>query len=316
MPLIGDDERRRLVTASHQPAPLFGLNIDPADRNLPLAYRLADLADASGYDWVGIQDHPYIPQHLDTWTLMSVLAARTTRVRFIPNVLNLPLRQPAVLAKSAATLDVITAGRIEIGLGAGGYWDGIYSYGGPRRSPREAVDALDEAMHVMRLLWDSSAPATFNGVYYRLSAAKPGPPPAHRIGIWLGALGPRMLRLTGRAADGWLISAPYVPPEQVLPLQERIDDGARRAGRDPAAIRRGYNLMGVIELPGRPAVRPKRAGTTFGPVDHWVEQIVGYYRVQRMDTFAFWPLADEETQARAFIEQVVPEVKRSLRVDS
>lgn len=307
---------RRMRAASDRPAPLFGVNIDPSIGNLALANRIAELADQLELEFAGIQDHPYIATHLDTWTLLTALAARTRRVRFLPNVLNLPLRPPAVLAKAAATLDAITGGRFEMGLGAGGYWDGIAAYGGQRRTPAEAVDALDEAIHIMRLLWDprhAGQDVSFAGAYYRLDGARPGPSPAHPIGIWLGALKPRMLELTGARADGWLVSVPYAPPEVIPAMQARIDAAATQSGRNTTAIRRGYNLMGVIDLPGRSRVTATRPGTLVGPPDAWVDTIARYYRELGMDTFFFWPLGGaEEAQIEAFAKQVIPGVRQAL----
>src|SRR5882757_6848456 len=110
-------------------------------------------ADESGLDVVGIQDHPYQRRFLDTWTVLSYAAARTERVRLVPDVANLPLRPPAVLAKAAASLDLLSGGRVELGLGAGGFWDAIVAMGGPRRSGPESVDALEEAIDVIRAVW-------------------------------------------------------------------------------------------------------------------------------------------------------------------
>src|SRR5438270_13180145 len=124
-------------------APLCGLNIDPSLRNLELAYALTKLADSAKLDFISIQDHPYNANFFDTWTLLTFLGSRTQHVRLMTNVVNLPLRPPAVLAKAAATLDILTNGRVELGLGAGGYWEGIVSYGGTQRVPGEAVSALD-----------------------------------------------------------------------------------------------------------------------------------------------------------------------------
>src|SRR5437588_13128435 len=191
-------------------APLFGLNIDPSLKNLQLAYNLTHLADSAKLDFISIQDHPYNANFFDTWTLLTFLGSRTQHVRLMTNVVNLPLRPPAVLAKAAATLDVLTNGRVELGLGAGGYWEAIASYGGPQRTPGEAVSALEEAIAVMRTLWQPMPPnqtVNFSGKFYQLVNAHPGPPPAHPIGIWLGAIKPKMLRLTGQKADGLIISA-------------------------------------------------------------------------------------------------------------
>jgi alkanesulfonate monooxygenase SsuD/methylene tetrahydromethanopterin reductase-like flavin-dependent oxidoreductase (luciferase family) len=132
----------------------------------------------------------------------AVLAAKTERIRLVPAVANLPLRPPAMLAKAAASLDLLGGARVELGLGAGAFWDAIVAMGGQRRSGREAVDALGEAIEVIRLMWSGQRSVRFSGRHYRIKGVHPGPRPAHPIGIWLGAYGPRMLALTGTKADG------------------------------------------------------------------------------------------------------------------
>jgi alkanesulfonate monooxygenase SsuD/methylene tetrahydromethanopterin reductase-like flavin-dependent oxidoreductase (luciferase family) len=201
-----------------------------------------DAADATGLDVVGVQDHPYQRRFFDTWTLLSYAAARTERVRLVPDVINLPLRPPAVLAKAAATLDVLSGGRVELGLGAGAFWDAIEAMGGPRRTGPESVDALEEAIAILRASWDGERSVYAEGRHYRVHGLHPGPPPAHCIGIWLGAYGPRMMGVTGRLADGWLPSVPRLPLDEVPRRHALIDEAARHAGRDPAAIRRACNL--------------------------------------------------------------------------
>src|SRR5437763_9934192 len=110
-------------------------------------------ADRTGLDLVGIQDHPYQRRFLDTWTLIANLAGRTERIRFFPDVANLPLRPPALLAKAVASLDVLTGGRVELGLGAGAFWEGIAAWDGPQRTPGQSVDAVEEAIEVIRRVW-------------------------------------------------------------------------------------------------------------------------------------------------------------------
>lgn len=303
-------------TAAIRLAPRFGISVLPATRDIEKALALTRLADTIGLDIVSAQDHPYNPAFLDTWTLLSVLGARTRRVRLLPNVANLPLRPAPVLAKAAASLDVLTGGRVELGLGAGGFWDGIASYGGPRRSPGEAVDALEEAIAVMRALWQPGVPGktiTLPGTYYALENAHPGPPPAHPIPIWIGALGPRMLRLTGRLADAWIPSMSYVLPERVPAMQDIISEAALGAGRRPEAVRRAYNIGGVIRAPGDPNIQPRRPGILVGEASHWVEQLVYFSTELSMDTFIFWPAGGNEArQIRAFATEVVPAVRAAL----
>src|ERR687893_2476442 len=114
---------------------LFGIFPTPsaAERDDVVEQVLA--AERAGLDLVGIQDHPYQRRFLDTFSLIADLAARTERVRFFPDVANLPLRHPSVMAKAAASIDRMSGGRFELGLGAGGFWDSIAAMGGPRRRP-------------------------------------------------------------------------------------------------------------------------------------------------------------------------------------
>jgi alkanesulfonate monooxygenase SsuD/methylene tetrahydromethanopterin reductase-like flavin-dependent oxidoreductase (luciferase family) len=166
-------------------------------------------------------------------------------VRFVPDVLNLPLRLPALIAKSVASLDRLSGGRVELGLGAGAFWDAVEAMGGPRRTPKESVDALEEAVRVIRAFWSGERSITVDGDHYRVKGAHPGPPPAHPVGIWIGAYGPRMLRLTGRLADGWLPSLGdhYLQPDDIPSRQAAINEAARGAGREPGDIERAVNVM-------------------------------------------------------------------------
>jgi alkanesulfonate monooxygenase SsuD/methylene tetrahydromethanopterin reductase-like flavin-dependent oxidoreductase (luciferase family) len=218
----------------------FGVFINPialAEHSLGVAV----LADDLGFDLIGLQDHPYQSRFLDAWTLLTAMAMRTKRIQVFPDVANVPLRPPAILAKAAASLDLLTGGRVELGLGAGGSFDAIKAIGGPMRTRGESVDALEEAIQVIRLMWSGQRGASFEGKYYQLAGVHAGPPPAHPIGIWLGAYKPRMLSLVGRAADGWVPSLGYAQPADLLEGNTRIDEAAVAAGRDPKAIRRVLN---------------------------------------------------------------------------
>ena len=171
----------------------FGVSVEPLADPPDWAARIASAADRAGLDLVGIQDHPYQRRFLDTWTLIATLVPVTESVRFFPDVANLPLRPPAMLAKAAASLDVISGGRIEMGLGAGAFWDAVVAMDGPRRSPGEAVRSVEEAIKVMRLVWATSVRCGSKASSTRSNGMRPGPHPVHDIGIWVGAYGPRML---------------------------------------------------------------------------------------------------------------------------
>ena len=202
-------------------------------------------SERAGFDLVTFQDHPYQPAFLDTWTLLSWVGARTERVQLAGNVHNLPLRPPAVLARSAASLDRLTNGRMALGLGTGGFWDAIVAMGADRRTPAEAVLALSEAIVIIREIWDTDTRGGIfrDGQFYHLDGATRGPAPAHPIPLWLGAYGPRMLDLVGTAADGWLPSLGRLDGTAALGAgNARIDAAAQAAGGEPSSIRRLLNV--------------------------------------------------------------------------
>ncbi len=268
----------------------FGISVVPATADLADIRRAVVRADELGFELVGIQDHPYEARFVETWSLIADLLARTERIRIFPDVANLPLRVPAMIAKQAATLDVLSGGRFELGLGAGAQWGPIEAMGGPHRSPGEAVDALEEAIRIIRLFWGGEESIELQGSHYRVDGLDPGPAPAHPIGIWVGAYKPRMLALTGRMADGWVPSAPYAPPEVIPGMRDRIDRAAEAAGRDPGEIRRIYNVVGSFESSSE-----------------WIETLRGYAELG-FDTFILWPRGDVIEQIERVAEEVVPHV--------
>lgn len=274
----------------------FGYFLVPAADEPHRLIETAETLDRLGFDLIGIQDHPYQARFLDTWTLLTTIAARTTRLRIFPDVANLPLRPPAVLAKAAASLDLLTAGRVELGLGAGAFWDAVVAMGGPRRAPADAVAALSEAIEVIRLMWSGDRAARFDGEHYRLAGVHPGPKPAHDIGIWLGAYGPKMLTLVGSKADGWLPSSGYLPPAKLAEATARIDDAAHSAGRDPAEIRRIYTVSGDHE----PA--------------HWIEVLTELTLEYGLDGFVFDVDPDPAVLGR-LADDVIPAVRRNVAAE-
>src|SRR4051794_27704306 len=253
------------------------------------------VADRLGLDLVGIQDHPYQRRFLETMSLLAFLAARTTRVRLFPDVANLPLREPAVLAKEAATIDLLSGGRFELGLGAGAFWDAIGAMGGPVRSPGESVEALEEAIMVVRAMWGGQRSVRVPGRFYALDGLNPGPQPAHEIGIWVGAYRPRMLRLTGRHADGWIPTLPRLPLADVSARSAIIDEAAREAGRDPAAVRRVANVD-----PGD--------GFLDGSSEQIAEELLALHREHGFDAFVFTLGEDRLGEITRLAEEVAPAV--------
>ncbi|NMR20053.1 LLM class flavin-dependent oxidoreductase [Cellulomonas fimi] len=248
---------------------LFGSFITPTNTAPDRVVALAQLSERVGLDLATFQDHPYQPRYLDTWTLLSWVAAVTERIHVAANVTNLPLRPPAVLARAAASLDLLSGGRLELGLGAGGFWDAIEGMGGRRLTPGQSVEALDEAIDIIRGIWDADdrSRLVVDGTYHRVDGAKRGPAPAHDIGVWIGAYKPRMLRLIGRKGDGWLPSLSYVASLQDLAdANAIIDEAATAAGREPRAVRRLLNVGGQLTHAASDRL-------LVGPPEQWAEQL-------------------------------------------
>lgn len=279
---------------------LFGTFITPVAQPVTHAVDLAVVADRAGLDLATFQDHPYQAAFHDTWTLLAYVASRTERIRVSGNVLNLPLRQPAVLARAAASLDLLSGGRFELGLGSGAFWDAIVAMGGQRLTPGQAIGALEEAIGIIRAIWATDQPGgvRVEGNYYRVKGAKRGPAPAHDIGIWLGAYKPKILQLTGRVADGWIPSLAYLPggPADLAEMNARIDDGAAAAGRDPASVRRLLNISGQFAQSGRSLLN--------GPPQQWAEQLAEI--ALTYGTSGFILAADDEYAIERFAAEVAP----------
>ncbi|MDQ2622509.1 MAG: LLM class flavin-dependent oxidoreductase [Actinomycetota bacterium] len=277
----------------------FGVFVTPEADRTEEVIELAELADVSGLDLVTFQDHPYQARFLDTWTLISNVAARTSNVRLAPNVANLPMRPPVVLARSVASLDILSGGRVELGLGAGAFWEAIEAIGGRRLTPGQGVDQLTEAIDVIRSIWDVSARSVrFEGEYYEIRGAHTGPAALHPIEIWLGAYKPRMLALTGAKADGWLPSMGYADPSELGAMNAAIDRAAEEAGRDPSKVRRLYNLTSTFGT---------GAGFLEGSPADWAEQLAELTLTEGFGTYIL--SADSESLLQRFAEEVAPAVR-------
>ena len=282
----------------------FGTFITPRTTAPDAVVELAQRSEALGYDLVTFQDHPYQPALLDAWTLLAWVAAQTERVQLAANVINLPLRPPAVLARAAASLDLLSNGRINLALGAGAFWDAIAAMGGQRLTPGQAVDGLSEAIDVIRGLWDSGdhAPLSFTGEHYQLAGAQRGPLPAHDIPIWLGAYKPRMLRLVGQKADGWLPSLGSVQPGELPAANAQIDAAARAVGRDPREIRRLLNISGRFAA--------ERGGLLHGPSAQWVAELLPLVVEAGFSTLIL--AADDPQVMEQFAQEVVPALRAAV----
>jgi Luciferase-like monooxygenase/Hemerythrin HHE cation binding domain len=283
----------------------FGIFITPSAEQAKAVLELARLADVVGLDLVTFQDHPYQAKFLDTWTLLSAVASQTTNVLVAPNVANLPLRPPVVLARSVATLDILSGGRVELGLGAGAFWDAIAANGGPKLTPGQGVDALSEAIDVIRSIWSAEGRSVHHhGTHYTIDGAHPGPPPAHDVEIWLGAYKPRMLALTGAKADGWLPSMGYAEIDQLEDMNAAIDNAATEAGRRPDEVRRLLNINGAFDT---------GSGLLQGAPRDWAEQLTELTLNTGMSTYILSVSSADDV--RRFAEEVAPAVRELVAAE-
>jgi alkanesulfonate monooxygenase SsuD/methylene tetrahydromethanopterin reductase-like flavin-dependent oxidoreductase (luciferase family) len=274
----------------------FGTFITPVNDPPQAAVARAQLSEELGFDLVSFQDHPYQPAFLDTWTLLTWVAAQTETIRIAGNVLNVPMRPAPVLARAAASLDLLSGGRVTLGLGAGGFWDAMSAMGVTRRTAGESVEQLAEAIDVIREIWraDDRAQLRYDGSYYQLKGAKRGPAPAHEVPIWLGAYKPRMLRLVGAKADGWLPSLGYLQPGDLKRGNEIIDEAATAAGRDPREIRRALNISGD---PGKAA-------------DQWIDELLPLVLENGVGTLILG--SDDPSELQLWAAEVIPAVREAV----
>ena len=289
----------------------FGYFLSPDADDPEGVLEAARLADRLGYDLLAVQDHPYQPAHLDTLALLGVILGQTEQIRVFQDVGNLPLRPPAMFAKAAATLDVLSGGRFEAGLGSGGFLDAAEAMGAPALTIGESLEALEEAVAILRASWSGAPAQRFEGRHYRLEGARPGPVPPHEISIWLGAMKPRALALTGRVADGW--AAPlmnYLPPAAAAEAQALIDRAAREAGRDPGEIRRIYNMPGAFTAEAAAPARDTDEAIV-GPPDHWTEVLTHLALDLGFGTFVLMGQPAPQ-MLRTFIEDVAPGVRERV----
>ncbi len=233
------------------------MNVQPAAflrTTLPLDLSVLDQLDSGRYHSVWLPDHmvsfwpdaiwtpeftdlatasPSPHRHLDGMAVASAAAVLTRNVPLAMSVVDTVRRHPSSLAQTALTIDHLSGGRFILGLGSG-ETENTVPYGFDFAKP---VSRFEEALKVIRLLWDSDGPVNFSGQFYQLKHARmdtefyngKAPP------IWIGASGPRMLDITGRFADGWWPAGAYSPEDYAAKLKV-VRDAAERAGRDPMAI--------------------------------------------------------------------------------
>jgi alkanesulfonate monooxygenase SsuD/methylene tetrahydromethanopterin reductase-like flavin-dependent oxidoreductase (luciferase family) len=295
----------------------FGVNIRIPEFKRYL--ELARAAEAAGFDTVTFSDRPP-EQNLEAWTLATAIGVLTERLILTHSTLNVPFRNPGLLAKMASSLDAITGGgRVELTLGAGGQEPHFRAYGIALGTPAERYQRLTETVTILRGIW-SSPPFTYQGQTVRAEAAEAPPPPVRgTIPIWIGAGQPRLLRYTGRTADGWLKNGGWTDSlEELAGLVALLEEGAERAGRDPRTIRRALNASAVIaanreqaqqRLASAAGARNLNRGGLLGSPEEILEK-VATYREAGIDTFHLqFPPDDTLAQIEQFGREILPRAR-------
>ena len=287
----------------------FGLGLETGVGEVGALLRHATQADSGGLDLLTLSDHPYFADRLDAYAALGVVLGRTTTVAGAVNVTNTPSRPAPMLARTVSALSALSGGRVVLGIGAGGLWDDMAKLGVGRRSPAQAVRAMEETITVVRSLCGGGDPVTFDGEFYQVAglvpAAVPSPP------IWTGSLGPKSLEVTGRLADGWIPGyAADWRSSRVASSRPVIDAAAVAAGRDPAQVATIYNLPGRITATPLPATRDDSGRWIGGSVAQWTEELTSAVLDHGAGGFVFFP--DEDAAIGRWALEVVPAVRSAL----
>jgi F420-dependent oxidoreductase-like protein len=291
----------------------FGIHAGPQDLTMEELKRLWQVADTSGFHWVSVWDHFYANPLQDRnnpcfegVAAMAGLAALTQRVRVGCLVFCALFRNPGLLAKAAVTIDHLSNGRAEIGIGAGWFEEEFreFGYGFPPLGKR--LDQLEEALAIFRSLIHEDV-TNFKGKYYEIEGAVCSPKPVNSgMRIWVGGRGPsRTPRIAAKYADGF--NMPYLPPEAVARRLSSLREECEKNDRDPAELETSVNV-GFYMTTGKTQRAPDiaAAGAFTGSVQETVDMIGKY-----VDTgigglnIAFRPPIDWEA-LDAYISEVMP----------
>ena len=287
----------------------IGLHAGPQDLDIEELKRLWQFGDNNGFHWISVWDHFYANPLVDRnnpcfegVASMAALAAMTSNVRVGCLVFCALFRSPAMLAKAAVTIDHISNGRAEIGIGAGWLEEEFreFGYGFPPLGKR--LDQLEEALAIIRSLLHDDA-TTFNGEYYQVENAVCAPKPVNpKLRIWVGGRGKeRPPNIAARYADGF--NMPYLSPASVADRLERLQHACELQDRNPAELETSVNV-GFYLGDRTPEVNP--AGSLTGSPTEVIDRL-GEYQHTGVGglNIALRPPVDW-VALQQFVEEVMP----------
>ncbi len=293
----------------------LGVHTGPQNLDMDELKRIWRMADEGGLHWVSVWDHFYanpLREREDPCfegvASMAALAASTERVRVGCLVFCALFRNPGLLAKAAVTIDHLSGGRCELGVGAGWFEEEFRDFGYRFPPLGERLDQLEEALTILRALLREGE-VSFKGRFYQMEGAVCSPRPRNPgLRIWVGGRGPkRTPRIAARYADGF--NVPYPTPEMFAARLRSLDEACEVLGRDPSEIERSVNLAFAMDLAGgtaSDAAGPLAGGALVGGVQQAVDRIGEYERAGAQGlNIAFRPPVDWDAY-QAFLEQIVP----------
>jgi len=309
----------------------FGVHTGQQDCSLQELRRLWRFVDGAGFDWLSVWDHFYEAPPIDgnspcfeTVSALTLLAADTTRVRIGCLVFCVSYRHPAVLAKALATIDHVSNGRLEAGLGAGWHEQEYRDYGIAFPSISVRQDQLEEAVQIIRSMLTQDA-TTFAGRHFQVLNARCNPKPMQkRVPLWIGGGGEkRTLRTAARYADGWNIA--YVTPEVFRQKSQVLDQWCEKEGRDPATLTRTINLGFYLKTDAAAAEDERRrrlagwgpmaqmfeGGMLFGTPRAAVDRVGQYFDAGASRVTIALRAPFDQDALHGYVEEVLPAFNRT-----
>ena len=305
----------------------FGVHLGPQNASVADLRRLWKWLDGAGIDWISLWDHLYeappaggTQPHHEAFSMLGALAADTERARLGCLVFCSQYRNVGVLMKGAVSVDHISGGRFEMGLGSGWHDQEARAFGLDWPSQGERFKVLESQLQAIEK-WKRGERVTQSSPGVELEDASMVPGPAGRLPVWIGGVGrKKTLRLAGRYADGW--NAAYVPAGEYRELNQVLDDWCAEAGRDPSAVERSINLIYGLSKEDVSVVKARQReqwgaaadriieGSLLGRPTDAIEQVAAFVEAgAQLVNIAIRPPWDPEILAE-YVETVVPEMRR------